>query len=252
MGMLMLMIGLSGCHEHPDAGGWVFHLNIRGYSGGGGPVNVAVGLNLLASIDSRSPKPASITLNEVCSNQLGYNISSGLTSRGYIVQSLYGSYIDSSCGYFGNLVATRLPYAGYEGLLYPSSNGRNVFCLRVTGYVGGQICTTHLSPRDPPGERAKRNTQLGHLNGYLASRPILALGADLNILHNESQIDTVYSQGLKGGTGGPPPSSRATHTSGQRLDYIFVNALFFTPHMPGRIRGPLPNTDHYLYEAFLQ
>lgn len=232
------------------------HLNLWGYRGGGenGSANHLIGPDLIASLDARHPRPHNLTLNEVCDNVSGSYLHGRLNSRGYTVAHWYAHYVSSTCGYFGNLVATQFNATSIDHKRFTGHSGqaRTIICLSVQGFVSGQVCSSHITDSNPG-----QDTQLIQLTQFIQSRPILALGLDLNMSPSDSRLMFLYNSGLTEGTGGPPPSNAPTWRSKvtgstARLDYIFLNDFYFDPHLPGRFRGPLVNTDHYIYEAFLQ
>jgi endonuclease/exonuclease/phosphatase family metal-dependent hydrolase len=182
-------------------------------------------------------RPGAASLDEVCRGQLRAVVS-GLRRRGWPMHARFLVTARGVCGGddYGIAVLTRSRVAYTDTVTYDAQapgalERRGLLCVRVA--LGGRptrVCGTHLVSAGEDRSGAIRRAQVAEATGVTGSSdgPVVLMG-DLNLPPADASLSPLYSsldevgQGQQGCRCGV-----ATHSSGDKLDYVFVSGRDFT------------------------
>jgi endonuclease/exonuclease/phosphatase family metal-dependent hydrolase len=189
-------------------------------------------------------RPEAVSLNEVCRGQLAA-LGTGLARSGWAMQARFLVTAPGACAGedYGIAVLTRSGVVGADTVSYArqgpgARERRGLLCAR-TALAGRptQVCSTHLVSRqeDPTGD--VRRAQVAQAAAVVGAAPLpVVLLGDLNLPPDDPRMAALY--GVAGGTGAGPlvevdeaggrcRCGPATHSSGSKLDYVFVSGRSF-------------------------
>jgi endonuclease/exonuclease/phosphatase family metal-dependent hydrolase len=192
-------------------------------------------------------RPEAASLNEVCRGQLD-GVVSGLRRRGWTMDAQFLVTSPGVCGGddYGIAVLTRSRVVDTDTVTYDDQargavERRGLLCAQAA--LGGRptrVCSTHLvsAGEDPSG--SIRRAQLAEASRVTGAFPVpVVLMGDLNLPPVDAGMAALYTGGPSG-LGAAPGSldevdqgprfcrcGVATHSSGLKLDYVFVSARHF-------------------------
>jgi endonuclease/exonuclease/phosphatase family metal-dependent hydrolase len=189
-------------------------------------------------------RPEAASLNEVCRGQLGAVVA-GLQRQGWAMDARFLVTAPAACGGddYGIAVLTRSRIVDTDTLTYREQSPgtlerRGLLCAQAA--LGGRptrVCSTHLVSA---GEDRSANIRRGQL--VAAARltgsyrlPVVLMG-DFNMAPDDPGMAALYTSAHGGASGAFDEVDQsgdlcrcgaATHSSGAKLDYVFVTARDF-------------------------
>jgi endonuclease/exonuclease/phosphatase family metal-dependent hydrolase len=192
-------------------------------------------------------RPEAASLNEVCRGQLGAVVA-GLRRAGWAMHARFLVTAPAACGGddYGIAVLTRSRVVDTDTLTYREQSPgtlerRGLLCAQAA--LGGRptrVCSTHLVSA---GEDRSANIRRGQLAA--AARltgsyrlPVVLMG-DFNMAPDDPAMAALYTSAHAGASGASGAFDEvdqgrdlcrcgvATHSSGAKLDYVFVTAHDF-------------------------
>jgi endonuclease/exonuclease/phosphatase family metal-dependent hydrolase len=201
--------------------------------------------HMASAIDALADyRPDAVSLNEVCRGQLGAVVA-GLRHRGWTMDARFLVTATGACGGddYGIAVLTRSRVVDTDTLTYREQSPgtlerRGLLCAQAA--LGGRptrICSTHLVSAGEDRSGAVRRGQLAAAARLTGSYrlPVVLMG-DFNMPPGEVGMAALYTSAHGGSHGafdevdqGPDVCrcGAATHSSGAKIDYVFVTARDF-------------------------
>lgn len=189
-------------------------------------------------------RPDAAGLDEVCRSQLDA-IVAGLRRRDWPMAARFLVTNATACGGegYGVAVLTRSRALDDDAVTYAEQapgtrERRGLLC--VESALGGRptrVCATHLvSAAEDPSRRVRRGQVAAAARlSEASSMPVVLMG-DFNLPPDDPAMAALYTPAHAGGTGeyaevdqgrDPCRCGSPTHSSGAKLDYVFVTARGF-------------------------
>jgi endonuclease/exonuclease/phosphatase family metal-dependent hydrolase len=190
-------------------------------------------------------RPDAVSLNEVCRGQLGAVVS-GLRSRGWAMDARFLVTAPRACdgGDYGIAVLTRSRVVDTDRLTYREQSPgtverRGLLCVQAA--LGGRptrVCSTHLvSAREGRSANIRRGQLVAAARLTGSYRLPVVLMGDFNMAPDDPGMTALYAADHAGSSGAFDEVDQgrdvcrcgaSTHSSGTKLDYVFVTARDFT------------------------
>jgi endonuclease/exonuclease/phosphatase family metal-dependent hydrolase len=205
-------------------------------------------------------RPEAVSLNEVCRGQLSAVVA-GLRSRGWAMDSRFLVTSPGACGGgddYGIAVLTRSRVIDTDTLTYREQSPgtlerRGLLCVQAAlGARPSQVCSTHLVSAGEDNSGDIRRGQLAaaaRLTGSY-SLPVVLMG-DFNMTPDDVSMAALYTSAHGGAYGAFDEVAQgsdacrcgaATHSSGVKIDYVFVTARDFAVRGAGLVYSA--SSDH--------
>jgi endonuclease/exonuclease/phosphatase family metal-dependent hydrolase len=207
-------------------------------------------------------RPAAVSLNEVCRGQLG-GVVAGLRGRGWAMDSRFLVTAPGACSGgddYGIAVLTRSRVVDTDTLTYREQRPgtlerRGLLCVQAA--LGGRptrVCSTHLISAGEDRSGSIGRGQLVEAAGLTGAYtlPVVLMG-DFNMPPGDVSMAALYTSAHGGAYGAFDEVAQggddcrcgaATHSSGVKIDYVFVTARDFAVRGAGVVSSS--SSDHDL------